>query len=100
MKIRNNNAKKSMEKYKIKIMLKLQLSDNPCTGCGICVKVCPRANIKLEEKPIIGDKCEQCLGCTHHCPANVIITNMDKSPERFINSHVRLSQIIESNNQN
>ena len=87
-------------KQRFSSMLKLQLSDNPCTGCGICVKVCPRANIKLEEKPIIGDKCEQCLGCAHHCPANVIITNMDKSPERFINSHVRLSQIIESNNQN
>lgn len=86
-------------KQRFSSMLKLQLSDNPCTGCGICVKVCPRANIKLEEKPIIGDKCEQCLGCAHHCPANVIITNMDKSPERFINPHVRLSQIIESNNQ-
>lgn len=80
-------------------ILKMVLNDNVCTKCGICTKVCPRANIKIEEKPVIGDNCEQCLGCAHHCPAHVIITNMDKSTERFINPHVSLSQIIESNQQ-
>lgn len=40
--------------------------------------VCPRANIKLEEKPIIADTCEQCFGCVHHCITHVLKTNMDK----------------------
>ena len=80
-------------------LLKIELTENECTQCGICVKVCPRFNIKLEDKLVIGDTCEQCLGCVHHCPNNVLKTNMEKSSERFINSHVNLSQIIESNNQ-
>ena len=86
-------------KQRFNKILKMQLNENECTQCGFCIRVCPRANIKLEDKPVIGDNCEQCLGCAHHCPNNVITTNMDKSSERFINSHVSLSQIIESNNQ-
>ena len=80
-------------------MIKLELTENECIQCGVCVKVCPRANIKLENKPIIGDTCEQCFGCVHHCVNNVIKTNIEKSAERFINPHINLSQIIESNNQ-
>lgn len=80
-------------------MIKLELTGNTCIQCNICVDVCPRANIKLEEKPIIGYKCEQCFGCVHHCPKNVIKTSIEKSSERFINQHIQLSQIIESNKQ-
>ena len=80
-------------------MIKLELTENECIQCGVCVKVCPRANIKLENKPIIGDTCEQCFGCVHHCVNNVIKTNIEKSAERFINPHINLSQIIERNNQ-
>ena len=80
-------------------MIKLELTGNTCIQCNICVDVCPRANIKLEEKPIMGYKCEQCFGCVHHCPKNVIKTSIEKSSERFINQHIQLSQIIESNKQ-
>ncbi len=86
-------------KERFQKLIKLELTGNECIQCGVCVKVCPRANIKLEDKPVIGDNCEQCLGCVHHCVNKVIKTNMDKSSERFINSHIKLSQIIESNNQ-
>lgn len=86
------------KEYNQKI-IKLELTENECIQCGICVKVCPRANIKLDGKPIIGDKCEYCFGCVHHCVNNVIRTNIEKSSERFINPHIKVSQIIEANNQ-
>lgn len=86
-------------KERFQNMIKLELTENECIQCEICIKVCPNANIKLENKPVIGNNYEQCLGCVHHCPNNVIKTNIEKSNERFINPHIKLSQIIESNNQ-
>lgn len=44
-------------------------SDDKCNGCGICVKVCPADNIKIEQKrPQWLNKCEHCLACMHWCP--------------------------------
>lgn len=86
-------------KERFQNMIKLELTENECIQCEICIKICPNANIKLENKPVIGNNYEQCLGCVHHCPNNVIKTNIEKSNERFINPHIKLSQIIESNNQ-
>lgn len=85
-------AKRIIKKYAI------QVKDEGCTQCGICVKVCPRANIALEDKPILGDNCEFCLGCVHHCKERVLNPKSEKGTERFINSHVNLSQIVKSNN--
>jgi ferredoxin len=39
-------------KERFQNMIKLELTENECIQCGVCVKVCPRANIKLEDKPI------------------------------------------------
>jgi NAD-dependent dihydropyrimidine dehydrogenase PreA subunit len=71
-----------------------------CSNCRICTRVCPRGNISLDdEKPAIGDNCEFCLGCVHHCKNNVLTINDEKnSSERFINSHIKVSKIIKSNN--
>lgn len=44
-----------------------------CNLCGVCVKVCPRNNIKIEEgKVVFGDDCEFCTACIHRCPVNAI----------------------------
>ena len=70
-----------------------------CINCGICVKVCPRANIILtEEKPVLADNCEFCLGCAHHCKNKVFTINNEPNDERYINPHIKLSEIIKSNN--
>lgn len=42
--------------------------DEGCINCKICTQVCPRGNITLtDEKPVLGDTCEFCLACVHHC---------------------------------
>lgn len=70
-----------------------------CNNCQICTRVCPRGNIKLDEKPVIGDNCDFCMGCVHHCRFDVLSINDESNPdERYINSHIKVSEIIKSNN--
>jgi formate hydrogenlyase subunit 6/NADH:ubiquinone oxidoreductase subunit I len=70
-----------------------------CTSCGICRKVCPMANISGTNKPEYLDKCEFCLSCIHLCPQNAIHLKNEKSNKRFINQHIKLAEIINSNKQ-
>lgn len=51
--------------------------DASCTSCGICVSVCPVANITLAEgKPVWHHHCELCCGCLNFCPVQAIDFNI------------------------
>ncbi len=44
-----------------------------CSGCGSCVKGCPRGNWTMKDgKPIAGDKCIICLNCFYVCPKKAL----------------------------
>lgn len=44
-----------------------------CTSCGVCEKVCPVGNITLKNgKPVFGNQCVGCMGCSFHCPHDAI----------------------------
>ncbi|MEG0774702.1 EFR1 family ferrodoxin [Clostridium sp.] len=47
-------------------------SNDKCTGCGICEKVCNCSNINVQGRPIWGSNCTQCLACVHLCPTSAI----------------------------
>jgi ferredoxin len=47
-------------------------TDENCTGCGLCEKICPVHTITVSGKPEWGKKCTQCLGCIHRCPVHAI----------------------------
>ncbi len=48
-------------------------TDENCIGCGICAKVCPVSNIKIENKrPVWLHHCQNCLACYNWCPVKAI----------------------------
>ncbi len=64
-----------------------------CNNCGICERLCPVENIRMEEKPVHGRKCEICLRCVSFCPQAAIKILFNK------NSHYRavyLKTILDS----
>jgi ferredoxin len=70
-----------------------------CNGCGTCRNVCPAANIAGTGKPEYRHACEFCLACIHLCPKNAIHLKNEKSEKRFINSNIKLYEIISANKQ-
>lgn len=66
-----------------------------CSGCGTCVRVCPRANVELSGgRPSWGGSCESCLACYHACPARAIdIEGYTKDRLRYRHPEVRLEEL-------
>lgn len=57
----------------------LKADAEKCIGCGICAKICPMGNIKLQDGlPVFGSNCACCLGCLHWCPQNAVYAGRKK----------------------
>ncbi len=71
-------------------------TDEKCNGCGLCSKVCPVNNIKIENgKPAWGHKCEQCLGCIHLCPEESIqFGKATLKKARYRNPDIQVQDLI------
>ncbi len=70
-----------------------------CTACGVCQQVCPKDNIKVDNRPYFENKCCACLACVNMCPQKAITIKGEKnSNARFRNPNVSLKEIIDANN--
>jgi ferredoxin len=58
-------------------------SDEKCTGCQICEKICPADNIVIsDKKPVWQHHCEQCFACLQWCPEESIQYGKNTSRKR------------------
>jgi len=78
---------------------KKYIINDQCNNCGICIKVCPAGNIKIQEKVFFNNHCSGCQACLHLCPQNAIHLKNEKSNLRWRNPEVSLNEIISANNR-
>ncbi|MCL2832974.1 MAG: EFR1 family ferrodoxin [Treponema sp.] len=70
-------------------------TEDSCNKCGVCVKVCPAANIKLEEKPVWLHHCEHCVACINNCPLSVIqYDKQTKGRRRYRNPMINVDELM------
>jgi Pyruvate/2-oxoacid:ferredoxin oxidoreductase delta subunit len=53
----------------------LRLSEEACTGCGMCLLVCPHAVLAKRNGKVAVDErdaCMECGACSRNCPAGAI----------------------------
>ena len=59
----------------LKNVATLELDDRKCTGCSMCVEVCPQGVLKMNGKGvriIDRDACMECGACSKNCPAGAL----------------------------
>lgn len=68
--------------------------NNSCIGCGVCESVCNCQSIKVNDKPVWGEKCTQCLACFHYCPTKAIAYGKGTDNKgRYKNPNIDVSEM-------
>ncbi|HOI75505.1 MAG TPA: mercury methylation ferredoxin HgcB [Syntrophales bacterium] len=59
----------------LKNVVTLEVDREKCTGCGVCLEVCPHEVLELREKRVRirnRDACMECGACSRNCPAGAV----------------------------
>ena len=63
-----------MTRY-LKGVTTLELFEEKCTGCGMCVEVCPQGVMRVDKglaAIVDRDACMECSACARNCPEEAI----------------------------
>lgn len=64
-----------MKNRYLKNVVTLMLDRDKCSGCGVCIDVCPHNVLALSERKveiIDKDACMECGACANNCPVQAI----------------------------
>jgi ferredoxin len=59
----------------LKDVVTLKIDEARCTGCGMCLDVCPHEVLKMNGKRVQivdRDACMECGACSRNCPAGAV----------------------------
>lgn len=62
----------------LKNTVSLQFFPERCTGCGMCIEVCPHAVFKMKDKKVNVDdldRCMECGACAKNCEFGALSVN-------------------------
>lgn len=70
-----------------------------CLNCGLCARICPNGNIKLEDgAPKFGERCDLCLACLNNCPADAIeYGEGTRGKKRYKNPKISAEELAKHN---
>ncbi len=71
-------------------------TDSNCNSCEICRRVCPAANIIIEEgRPVWKHNCEACMACLQWCPkASIQYGRKSLKRKRYRHPEVSIKEMI------
>jgi ferredoxin len=93
--VTNNWLYENISEYDKKFLV-----NNQCTNCGLCTRICPVNNIKIENQhPIWLHRCEQCLRCLQWCPNEAIqYGKKTVSWKRYRNPNINVNDLCTKTN--
>jgi NAD-dependent dihydropyrimidine dehydrogenase PreA subunit len=59
----------------LKDVVTLKLDEGRCTGCGMCLEVCPHEVFRMKGRHVVirdRDACMECGACSLNCPAQAL----------------------------
>ena len=59
----------------LKDVVTLELAEDKCVGCGMCMVVCPHAVFSMDTDRVQienMDACMECGACARNCPSNAL----------------------------
>jgi len=62
----------------LKNVVTLELAEDKCVGCGMCLVVCPHSVFSMDSNHVQiknRDACMECGACSRNCPANALSVN-------------------------
>lgn len=78
--------------FKLLIRFRPIINKDKCTGCGICVKVCPKGAIEIKKQKAVIDysKCIMCMCCSEMCRFGAV----DLQSSIFVKALKKLGHVL------